>query len=270
MERDLIVIPARWGSTRLPGKPLHPIAGRTLLSRVVQVARRAAALAGNVEVLVATDDARVEAHARAIGATTVMTDCGIVTGSGRALAAARLVGASAERLVNLQGDAPFTAPDAVATLIRAMRADPDPVATPVVRLGWDALDALRAHKRISPLSGTTCVVAPDGRALWFSKAVLPNIRNESTLRRAGGLSPVLQHIGLYAYRLDALALFEAAAPSRYEQLEGLEQLRFLELGLPIRAIEIAAPTFASTGIDTIEDVRRAEAAIAVHGDPFDK
>lgn len=270
MARDLIVIPARWGSTRLPGKPLHPIAGRTLLARVVEVARRAAALAGDVDVLVATDDARIEAHARAIGATAVMTDPGIATGSGRALAAARLVGASAAWLVNLQGDAPFTAPETIATLIRAMRAGPDPVATPVVRLDWEALDALRAHKRVSPSSGTTCVVGADGRALWFSKAVVPHIRDEPVLRRAGGPSPVRQHIGLYAYRLDALARFEAAAPSQYEQLEGLEQLRFLELGIPIRAIEIATPTFAATGIDTIADVRRAEAAIAAHGDPFDR
>lgn len=270
MTRDLIVIPARWGSTRLPGKPLHLIAGRTLLSRVVQVARRAATLAGDVEVLVATDDARVEAHARELGATAVMTDSDLSTGSARVLAAARRVGSQAERLVNLQGDAPFTAPATIAALIRAMRASPDLVATPVVRLDWEALDALRTHKRASPFSGTTCVVAQDGRAIWFSKAILPQIRNEPALRRAGGLSPVRQHVGLYAYRPEALALFEAAPPSLYERLEELEQLRFLELGIPIRAVEIAASDVISTGIDTIEDVRRADALIVAHGDPFDR
>jgi 3-deoxy-manno-octulosonate cytidylyltransferase (CMP-KDO synthetase) len=89
------------------------------------------------------------------------------------------------------------------------------------------------------------------------------------MRLKGDPSPVLQHVGLYAYRLDALARFEAAAPSRYELLEGLEQLRFLELGMTIRAVEVAPAAYTAAGIDTIEDVRLAEAIIAEHGEPLD-
>lgn len=267
--RDLIVIPSRYGSTRLPGKPLVPIAGRTLLSRVVAVARRAAELAGAVDVLVATDDRRIAAHAAEIGCEAVLTDATITTGSGRVHAAANARAHRHGFVVNLQGDAPFTPPAMIAELIQTMRAAPEPVATPVVRLTWDALDALRAHKRVVPFSGTTCIRDADGRALWFSKAIVPAIRDEAKLRAAGALSPVWQHVGLYAYRLDALARFEAAPPSPYEILEGLEQLRFIEMGLSIRAIAVTPPAHAATGIDTAEDVARAEALIAAYGEPVD-
>ncbi|USI72374.1 3-deoxy-manno-octulosonate cytidylyltransferase [Sphingomonas morindae] len=268
MARDLIVIPARYGSTRLPGKPLIEIAGHTLLARVVHVARRAAALAGAAELLVATDDRRIADHAEALGCTAVMTDTAITTGSGRAHAAAQASGGAWGALVNLQGDAPFTPPAMIAELLAALRGAAEPVATPIVRLDWDALSALRAHKRAAPFSGTTCIRGEDGRALWFSKAIIPAIRDEARLRLAGGLSPVCQHVGLYAYRPEALARFEATPPSPYERLEGLEQLRFLEMGVPIRAVEVAPPPFAATGVDTIEDVRLAEALIARHGDPL--
>lgn len=267
MARALIVVPARWGSTRLPGKPLIPIAGRTLLSRVAEVARAAAARAGDAEVLIATDDPRIEAHAQALGVAVAMTGIDITTGSGRSLAAARMRAEPPAVVVNLQGDAPFTSPETVAALIATMRDGEDEVATSVIRLGWDELDSLRRHKLAAPFSGTTCIVGPDWRALWFSKAIIPAIRDEAALRARGGPSPVFQHVGLYAYRLHALARFEAARPSAYEQLEGLEQLRFLELGMTVRALVTDAPRFAATGIDTAEDVRRAEALIAAHGDP---
>jgi 3-deoxy-manno-octulosonate cytidylyltransferase (CMP-KDO synthetase) len=141
------------------------------------------------------------------------------------------------------------------------------VATPVVRLSWTALDALRAHKQASPFSGTTCVRASDGRALWFSKAVIPTIRNETGLRQEQALSPVFRHLGLYAYRYAALAAFEATVPSPYEVLEGLEQLRFLEAGVEVLTVETAPPRHAMSGIDTRDDVALAERLIADHGEP---
>lgn len=268
--RDLIVVPQRWGSTRLPGKPLVRIAGRTLLERTVETARRAAALAEDAAVLVATDDRRIADAAEAIGCAVTMTDPAISSGSGRACAAARgRIGADGI-VVNLQGDAPFVAPKTVAALIGLARASGAAVVTPVVALDWAALDALRQHKRAAPFSGTTCVRAEDGRALWFSKSILPAIRGEAALREAGAACPVLRHVGLYGYRLAALETFEAAPPSRYEQLEGLEQLRFLELGLPIQTLEVPPPAISMSGIDTAEDVALAEALIARHGDPFDR
>lgn len=266
MTHDLIVIPARYGSTRLPGKPLIEIAGKTLLSRVVDVARRAAEIAGDAELLVATDDDRIADHAVSIGCAVAMTASTITTGSGRAYVAAAAHG-GCNVLVNLQGDAPFTPPAMIADLITTMRDCVEPVATPVVRLSWEELAALRTHKRSAPFSGTTCIRSDDGRAIWFSKNIVPAIRDEVGLQLKGDLSPVWQHVGLYAYRLDALRRFEETPPSTYERLEGLEQLRFLEMGLAIRAVEMAPPPFAATGIDTMEDVRLAETLISRHGDP---
>lgn len=265
---DLIVIPARYGSTRLPGKPLHPIAGRLLLERVAAIAIAAARQLGDAEVLVATDDERIAGPARDMGLDVAMTASEISSGSGRALAAARVTGRSPGLIVNLQGDAPFTAPEHIVSIVLAARASGADVTTPVVQLDWQRLDALRHHKQTTPASGTTCIRAADGRALWFSKQVLPFIRKEGDLRQASPLSPVLQHIGLYCYRRDALERFEAAPQSAYETLEGLEQLRLIELGLTIRAEIVAPARITMSGVDSPSDVERAERLIAAHGDPF--
>ncbi|WP_419827356.1 3-deoxy-manno-octulosonate cytidylyltransferase [Sphingomonas sp.] len=265
----MIVVPARHGSTRLRGKPLVAIAGRTLLDRVTRVARAAAALAGDAEVVVATDDERIMTHARELGVAAMMTSPAIASGSGRAYAAAISRDPQPRIVVNLQGDAPFVPPAMVAALLAAMRQGEAAMATPVVRLDWPALDALRAQKAIAPFSGTTCVRGEDGSALWFSKTIIPAIRDEPALRAAGDLSPVWQHVGLYAYRLDALAAFEAAPPSTYERLEGLEQLRFLELGMGVMTVAVERPPHAMGGIDAPADVARAEASIARHGDPYE-
>jgi 3-deoxy-manno-octulosonate cytidylyltransferase (CMP-KDO synthetase) len=244
--RTLIVIPARYASKRFPGKPLHPIAGVSMLARTIDAANRAAALTG-AKVLVATDDERIAAHAREVGA-------------------AALVDPGADFVVNLQGDAPFTPPDHLAAVIAA--ADRADVVTPVVRLTWAALDELRERKRATPFSGTTCVRLADGRAAWFSKTILPAIRDEAKLRAAGGLSPVLQHIGLYGYARAALERIAALPESPHERLEGLEQLRFLENGLSVHAVLVEPSALHSAGIDTPEDAAHAERLLALHGDPM--
>ena len=265
---DLIVIPARFGSTRLPGKPLIEIAGRTLLARVVDIGRHAAALAGQVELVVATDDDRIADHASMLGCAVAMTATSIGSGSGRAHAAAVSRPFPPAIVVNLQGDAPFVPATAVARLIEALRGSTCDVATPVVRLGWDELDALRAHKRTAPSSGTTVTRAVDGRALWFSKTIIPQIRSEAALRSREARSPIYRHLGVYAYRTAALARFEAMPPSPYERIEGLEQLRFLENGIDIQTVETPAPRHAMSGVDSPEDIVLAERLIAQLGDPF--
>ncbi|WP_176591974.1 3-deoxy-manno-octulosonate cytidylyltransferase [Sphingobium sp. EM0848] len=262
----LIVIPARAGSSRLPRKPLRPIAGRTLLHRTIAMARAATAGLRDAELLVATDDEEIAAHAGAAGCRAAMTDSAIATGSGRALAAARQSARPPRFVVNLQGDSPFQPEGALRAVIAALEMGAE-VATPVIALDWSALDALREHKARSPFSGTTCARAPDGRALWFSKNIIPAIRNEDALRRTEALSPVWRHIGLYGYTLDALTRFEATAPTTLENLEGLEQLRLLELGIPVTTVPVAPPRFDSSGIDTEADITRVEALIAAHGDP---
>ncbi|WP_370174660.1 3-deoxy-manno-octulosonate cytidylyltransferase [Sphingobium abikonense] len=262
----LVVIPARAGSTRLPRKPLRLIAGRTLLHRTIAMARAAIAGRDDVALVVATDDDAIATHAREADCPAVMTDSAIATGSGRALAAALSLAEAPRFVINLQGDSPFQPEGALGAVLSALEGGAQ-VATPVIALDWAALDALRDHKVRSPFSGTTCVRAPDGRALWFSKTILPAIRDEDRLRAAHPLSPVWRHVGLYGYRLDALRQFEASAPTMLERLEGLEQLRLLELGIDIMTVPVEAPRFDSSGIDTEADIIRVERLIAEHGDP---
>jgi 3-deoxy-manno-octulosonate cytidylyltransferase (CMP-KDO synthetase) len=263
--KTVIVIPARYASTRFPGKPLHVINGVSMLARTVGAAKLAGRKTG-ATVLVATDDDRIAAHAREIGVDAVMTDPDLPSGTDRCRAAAELAAPDADFIINLQGDAPFTPPEHVAALIdNAAMGD---VVTPVIQLTWAALDALREHKKTTPFSGTTCIRAPDGRALWFSKIILPAMRNEAKLRAAGDLSPVLQHVGLYGYSRDALDRIAKLKLSRYEELEGLEQLRFLENGLSVFAAPVAPSQLPSAGIDTPEDAERATRVLRELGDPY--
>ena len=262
----LIVIPARWGSTRLPGKPLAELAGKTLLQRAAEIGAIAASRRAGIEMVIATDDARVADHGRASGHRVVMTETQLANGTARALAAARAMARPPAFVVNLQGDNPFTPPATLLAVIDALVAGAT-VATPVVALDWDGLDRLRRHKRQSPFSGTTCVRDAAGRALWFSKQIIPAIRDEADERARSALSPVFRHIGLYGYTLDALEAFCAAPIARYERLEGLEQLRFLELGIAVQTVLVAPHPLSMTGIDTARDLDAARTLLATHGEP---
>lgn len=266
--RTLIVIPARHGSTRFPAKPLHAIAGRTLLERVIDIAAGTARGDGLVDYVVATDHEAIKAHAREVGAPVVMTDPELPSGTDRALAAVDALGREVDFIVNLQGDAPFTPVSQVRAVIEAARETGAPVVTPVLRLSWPALDEVRRQKVQHPFSGTSCVRDASGKALWFSKTVLPAMRKEDRLRAAGEMSPVYRHIGLYGYRLDALRQFAALPVGVYEELEGLEQLRFLENGIAIQTVEVEATSRSMWGVDTPEDAAHAERLIAEHGDPY--
>lgn len=266
--KTLIVIPSRYASTRFPQKPLHLIAGRSLLSRVVAVARVCAARADNVSYVVATDHREIEAHAQEIGAPVVMTDPDLPSGTDRALAAANAFSPDADFIVNLQGDAPFTPPDYISAIIEAGQITSSDAVTPIVQMSWDDLDELRARKTETPFSGTTCIVNSKDEALWFSKIILPAIRKEDQLRAAGPSSPVWRHIGLYGYSRAALEAFVSLPEGHYERLEGLEQLRFLENGFRIQAVKVPPAPSAMWGIDTPQDAAHAEALIAKHGEPI--
>ncbi len=263
--RTLIVVPARYGSTRFPGKPLMEIAGKSMVLRVAETAKAAADIIGDAGYVVATDDERIAAHCEAECVPVVLTPEDVATGTDRALAAVAALGLEPEVVINLQGDAPFTPPQMVADVGKAVLETGDDAATPVVRLTWEALDELREHKKIAPFSGTTCVRGPDGRALWFSKNIIPGIRKEEKMRGEGEFSPVLRHIGLYAYSLSALKAFAEMPESYYEALEGLEQLRMLEAGMKIRVVEVPAPEVSISGVDTPEDLALAERILKEKG-----
>jgi 3-deoxy-manno-octulosonate cytidylyltransferase (CMP-KDO synthetase) len=261
--KTALIIPARYGSSRFPGKPLAMLAGKTMLERVLDVARSASAGRDDIDILVATEDQRIFDHAESLGAQAVMTPDSCQTGTDRAFAALEQAGITPDVVLNLQGDAPLTPPHFIRAMITAFEQTPMPdVVTPAVRLDWAQLDDLRRSKLTTPFSGTSVTVADDGYALWFSKNIIPAIRDEDKLRAADNLSPVLRHIGLYAYKFSALKAYVTLPQSRYEKLEGLEQLRLLENGYRVKVVVLEADgTPIHGGIDSPEDLAAAEALL---------
>ena len=258
--KTLIVIPARYASTRFPGKPLAKIGGVAMLERTADVARAVGPY------VVATDDRRIEAFCQAHNIPVVMTDPSLPSGSDRAKVAADLFDPEADIIVNLQGDAPFTPPSYIQSCLDALAKDPEAdIAPPVVPLSWAGLDALRKVKKTTPFSGTCAIVGQDGRAHWFSKTIIPALRKEEAMRTETEVSPILQHVGLYAFRKSALDRYVTLPPSPYEQLEGLEQLRALEAGMIITCAKVAPHALSQAGIDTPEDLARAEARLKALG-----
>lgn len=258
--KTAIIIPARYGSTRFPGKPLTLIGGETMLSRVVNVAREAINGRDDITLAVATEDGRIADHAKELGVKGIMTSDHCATGSDRVLEALDTLGNDFDFVIGLQGDAPFTPPEAPIKMIEAVQNDPTiEVVTPVINLRWSELDKLREQKKITPFSGTTAILNEKNQALWFSKNILPAIRKEN---RNTEFSPVHQHIGLYGYRVDVLRKFVSLPQGYYEQLEGLEQLRLLENNISIQTVKLnVAAGLAQAGIDSPEDVERAEAML---------
>lgn len=265
--KTAIVIPARYGSTRFPGKPLTKIAGKTMLSRVVNVARDVQKHYPNIDIAVATEDQRIADHAEEIGVRGIMTSDDCATGSDRVLEAVDKMDGDIDFVLGLQGDAPFTPPQALIKMIETVESNSDiEVITPVINLRWDELDRLRENKKITPFSGTTAILDKNGKALWFSKNILPAIRKEENWREKSEFSPVHQHIGLYGYRVDVLRKFVSYPQGVYEQLEGLEQLRLLENGINIQTVTIDVESgVTQAGIDSPEDVERAEKILAQKG-----
>ena len=243
-----VVIPARYGSTRLPGKPLRLLAGRPMIEHVW----RRAGECGAREVLVATDDERIVAACRAFGAEAVLTDPAHPSGTDRLAEVARVRGwADDEIVVNVQGDEPLLPPANVAQVAVLLAASPDcaiaTLATPVRSL----------HEFLDP-NAVKVAMGSDGRALYFSRAPIPWARDGAPagLASQSAYAHALRHLGLYAYRCGSLARLAAWPASPLEELEKLEQLRALERGLGIRvAVAVAVP---GPGVDTEADLAEAE------------
>ncbi len=237
------VIPARWGSTRFPGKALHPIAGRPLLARVIDRVRGALRLNA---ILVATDDERIAQLAVGCGVEAVMTSPSHPSGTDRIAEAVR--GRPADVVVNIQGDEPLVDPALI-----------DAVAEAVAGGEWDMATAaapIRDPAEVIHPAVVKVVWAADGEALYFSRSPIPHDRDGCAPAER---EPVWwRHIGLYSYRRDFLERFVREPPCRLERIEKLEQLRALHLGARIRVLRAAD---AGVGIDTPEDVARAEAAL---------
>ncbi len=249
--QTVILIPARYPSVRFPGKPLAMLTGatgeaRSLIQRSWDAAMSVAGITG---VFVLTDDDRIADAARSFGADVLMTSDAPRNGTERCAEALPLLPSTPDVVINLQGDAPLTPPHYVEALITAM-ADPSvQMATPVLRTEADHLQALRADRLAGRVGATTAVFRPDGDALYFSKEVLPfaDKAHETGL-------PVFHHVGCYAYRPDALRAYSTLPQGTLEQAEGLEQLRFLENGIPVRCVEVEARDRAFWELNNPSDI----------------
>jgi 3-deoxy-manno-octulosonate cytidylyltransferase (CMP-KDO synthetase) len=234
--KTLIAIPARYASTRYPGKPLVTLRGpdgeKTLIRRSWEAATR---VRGIDRVVVATDDDRIADHALGFGAEVVMTSSDARNGTERCAEVVRKL-PGFDVVVNLQGDAPLTPAWFVEDLIAGLADDPSAdIATPVLRCEGRAVAGFLADRRAGRVGGTTAVFGTGGRALYFSKEVIPYTGRDYAPDEA---TPVFHHVGVYAYRPSALAAYSGWPVGPLETLEGLEQLRFLEQGRPVLCVEV--------------------------------
>lgn len=258
----LIVIPARYASSRYPGKPLAMLtgAGGTSKSLIQRSWEAAQGVTGIDKVVVATDDDRIRTAAEAFGAEVVMTSESCANGTERCAEAHDVLGGGYDIVVNLQGDAPLTPHWFIEDLVAGLRGDASAdVATPVLRCDGRALNGFLEDRAQGRVGGTTAVFTGDCHALYFSKEVIP-----FTSRRyeADEPTPVFHHVGVYAYRPGALQQYSGWASGPLENLEGLEQLRFLERGRSILCVEVEARGRQFWELNNPEDIVRIEAMMA--------
>jgi 3-deoxy-manno-octulosonate cytidylyltransferase (CMP-KDO synthetase) len=260
----VILIPARYQSSRYPGKPLVALKGaggtaKPLIQRSVEAARR---VRGVSSVFVVTDDERIAEACAPAKVGVIMTSPECRNGTERCAEALASLH-EPDLVINFQGDALLTPPGFVEALIDRMRDDTDAmVATPAIRLRSSEVRALQAEEAVGRVGGTTVVTNDQGHALYFSKRLIPHLP-AGTLD--GEMSPVRLHVGVYAYRPEALERYVATPVSELERLEGLEQLRFLAAGVPVAVVDVETPPFALRELNNPEDVAPIEQALAEAG-----
>ncbi len=260
----VILIPARYQSSRYPGKPLVELRGaggraKALIHRSVEAARKVSGVSG---VFVTTDDDRIADACRAVGVGVIMTSPECRNGTERCAEALASLH-DPDLVINFQGDALLTPPGFVEALIARMETDADAlVATPAMRLRSDEVRALQAEEAAGRVGGTTVVTDEQGRALYFSKRLIPHLPRGAL---DGAMSPLRLHVGIYAYRPEALERYAVTPVTELETLEGLEQLRFLVAGVPVAVVEVETPPYALRELNNPEDVAPIEQALAGAG-----
>lgn len=256
-----IVIPARFASTRYPGKPLARLRGATGIERslIEWTWRTAMTVSGVDRVVVATDDARIADEVSRFGGQVVITPAECANGTERCAAALEQLPRGIDLIINLQGDNPLTPPQIVAALRDRMKDPAVAVATPAI----ESLAGTRTHlldeQRAGRIGGTTVIANQAGQALYFSKAVLPHGA------AADPAIPIFLHLGVYAYRRAALAAYRAAPASAAEMAEGLEQLRFLDQGIPVTMVVCPPPEGTMAELNNPADRAVIEAELSRRG-----
>lgn len=268
MTNAIIAIPARYGSKRFPGKPLAKIAGKEMLLRVYENALLASLSFKGAKVIVATEDERILNFSKDHNIECVMTSDNCKNGTERVLEAIENMGANPDFIVNLQGDYPLCPPWFIADILEAYELDKNiEVATACVQLKWEELDELRDNKKKNPYSGTTCVMDNNMDACWFSRNIIPVMKNEGELREQSYCSPVYRHVGLYGYRFETLKKYKKLKEGAYEKLEGLEQLRFIENNVKVRMVIVDDKGFGNMkGVDDEKDLAKTEELFKKYGE----
>ena len=261
MSDTVIFIPARYASSRYPGKPLVELRGATGDSRsLIQRSWEAACAAkGRNAVYVLTDDDRIAEAARGFGADVIMTSEDARNGTERCAEAIAQLPVEPRVVVNLQGDAPLTPPWFVDALIDAMDDISVQMATPVLKCDPETLSNFVSDRHAGRVGGTTAVMRRDGSALYFSKEVLPFVGSLETPPE------VWHHVGVYAYRPAALKAYGRWGMGPLETAEGLEQLRFLENGTPVTCVPVEARGRVFWELNNPVDVARIEAVLKKEG-----
>lgn len=256
--KNIIIIPARYNSSRFPGKPLTLIRGHSLIYRVWCIAKT---IRGVDEVYITTDDVEIQNHALGFGAKVLMTR-EHKNGTERSFAALSLLENRPEIILNLQGDAVLTPPWIIQALIDTMIANPQlEITTPATQIDRKQYSLMEKAKSKGEVGGTMVVCDKDLNAMYFSKSMIPYLRDEKMQS-----PPLYRHIGLYAYRYAALKTYVSLPQTPLEKSEGLEQLRVLENGQPIRVVLVDYKGHTHASIDSPEDVIRVEKLIGVEGE----
>ncbi len=262
MTNKLIVIPARYGSKRFPGKPLAKIAGKEMLLRVYENALLSSKSFNGVSVVVATEDERIVEFCKTHNMECVLTSPDCESSAKRVLEAVKKVDVKPDFVINLHGDYPLCPPWVISDILQSYELDKEiEVATACVQLDWKELDDLRKKKQENPYTGTTCVMDNNMDACWFSKAIIPSMKDEAELRKIADVSPIYRHVGIYGYK--PASLEEGA----YEKIEGLEQLRFIENNIKVRMVIVDYKEYGNVkGIDSEDDLSKAEEFLKNHGE----
>ena len=260
--KAVIIIPARYGSTRYPGKPLVPLKTREGKKSLIQLSWEAAnKVSGISEIYVATDDKRIEEHAVAFGAKVIRTSSKCKNGTERCAEAVSNARLEAEIIVNFQGDAPLTPSWFVEEIIASLKADKSTdVATPVLRLDRKSYNLFFEDRKSDRVGGTTVVFDKDMHALYFSKELIPFF--EISKIEQDKPIPCYHHVGVYAYRKNILREYLSWPESNLEKLEGLEQLRFLSENKKVKCVEVSSRGNVFWELNNPEDVQRIEKVIS--------